>query len=75
MSSNFSIKDITPDMIEKLLKFENNEDYCKYLQRTNNPKRMIINSSKNGVDKKITNVYNDKSKEILFENGVRKEIF
>ncbi len=75
MSSNFSIKDVSEEMIESLFRFENNSEYRKYLQRINNPKRMIVNSSKNGMDKKITNIYNDKSKEILFENGVKKEIF
>lgn len=49
-------------MVEKLFKYENNADYCRYLQRINNPKRMIVNSSKNGLDKKLTNIYNDKSK-------------
>lgn len=66
MNANFSIKDVTPQIIENLFRYQNNIEYRRYLQRINNPKRMIVNSSKNGVDKKITNIYNDKSKEILF---------
>jgi hypothetical protein len=42
------------------------------MERINNPKRQIQNSSKSGTDKKITNIYSDRSKEVLFENGVKK---
>ena len=53
---------MTPKIIEKLFRYENNDEYMKYIEKKNNPKRVIVNSSKNGVDKTITNTFNDKSK-------------
>lgn len=62
MTNNFSVKNITPEIIESMFKYQTNTEYCKYIEKLNSPNRIIVNSSKNSVDKKITNIYNDKSK-------------
>lgn len=69
-----NIKMVTDEMIENLFYSHNNEQYRKYMELTRKP-RSRVHSSRNASQKKTTNIYADGGREIIFDNGVRKEYF
>lgn len=66
-----SIKMVTDEMIRNLFRCQNHPDYRRYLELVSRP-RTKINTNRNPVEKKVTNVYADGGKEVIFDTGVRK---
>lgn len=59
---NLSIKMINNQIINSLLKHENNNEYKKYKYITNLPTRTVINTTRNNKNGYIVNTYSDRSK-------------
>lgn len=58
-------------MIDHLFRCQNSPEYKKYLELNKKP-RTKIHGSRNAADKKVTNVYADGGREVIFDTGVRK---
>lgn len=72
---NLSIKMVTDQMIDSLFKLEKNLQYRKYQQIKNSPSRTIVNTNRNVKNSCVTNIYSDRSKQLVYDNGTRKESF
>lgn len=70
-----SIKIVNEQMINSMFKFENIMEYKKYLQIINMPTRTIVNTSKNSKNGYVANLYSDRSKELIYDNGTKKYSF
>ena len=69
-----SVKMVTDEMILDMFRYQNNPEYIQYLNITRG-NREKISTTRNTIEKKLTNIYKDGGKELIFETGVRKEYF
>lgn len=69
---DLSIKMVNEKMINSLFKYQNNIEYRKYMQTANSPSRTIVNTTRNTKNNFVTNLYNDRSKELVYDNGTKK---
>lgn len=69
---DLSIKMVNEKMINALFKYQNNIEYRKYMQTVNSPSRTIVNTTRNTKNNFVTNLYNDRSKELVYDNGTKK---
>lgn len=67
------IRMVTDEMIEALFHYDKNSHYQEYQRQKRRP-RSVRAVERDDPDKVVT-VYADGSREIVFETGVRKEIF
>lgn len=69
---DLSIKMVNEKMINALFKYQNNIEYRKYMQTVNSPSRTVVNTTRNTKNNFVTNLYNDRSKELVYDNGTKK---
>ena len=70
---DLSIKMVTDQMISSLFRYETNIEYRRYLQIVKAPGRTVVNSARNTKNQYLANLYNDHSKQHIYDNGTRKE--
>jgi hypothetical protein len=70
---DLSIKMVSDQMIAALFRFETNIEYRRYQQAVKSAGRTVVNSTRNSKNSYVANLYSDRSKEHLYDNGTRKE--
>lgn len=70
---DLSIKMVTDQMISALFKYETNIDFRKYQQTVKAAGRTVVSTTRNSKNSYLANLYNDRSKEHIYDNGTRKE--
>lgn len=68
-----SIKMVSEPMINALFRYDTNLEYRRYQQLVKAPTRTVVNSNRNSRNSFVVNLYNDRSKEHIYDNGTRKE--
>ncbi len=69
---DLSIKMVSDKMINAMFKHQNNIEYKKYLQATQSSSRTVVNTNRNAKNCYVANLYSDRSKELIYDNGTRK---
>ena len=59
------MKMVTDEMIMDMFRYQNNPEYLEYLNITRGH-REKISTTRNTIEKKLTNIYKDGGKELIF---------
>ena len=66
-----SIKMVTDQMVDRMFKYQNNPEYQEYMSIVKGY-REKLSTTRNAIQRKLTNIFKDGGKEVIFETGVRK---
>ncbi len=69
---DLSIKMVSDKMISAMFKHQNNMEFKKYQQAIHSSSRTVVNTTRNAKNSYVANLYSDRSKELIYDNGTRK---